>query len=35
MEIKAIRMFDNGFMNQQFAFGGEGKENTDESDTAA
>ena len=30
MEIKAIRMFDNGFMNQQFAFGGEGKENTDE-----
>ena len=21
MEIKAIRMFDNGFMNQQFAFG--------------
>jgi glyoxylase-like metal-dependent hydrolase (beta-lactamase superfamily II) len=30
MEIKAIRMFDHGFMNQQFAFGGEGKENTDE-----
>ena len=26
MEIKAIRMFDNGFMHQQFAFGGEGKE---------
>lgn len=27
MEIKAIRMFDNGFMNQSFAFGGEeGKE---------
>ncbi len=25
MEIKAIRMFDGGFMNQQFAFGGEGK----------
>ena len=24
MEIKAIRMFDGGFMNQQFAFGGEG-----------
>ena len=23
MEIKAIRMFDGGFMNQQFAFGGE------------
>ena len=23
-------MFDHGFMNQQFAFGGEGKENTDE-----
>lgn len=23
MEIKAIRMYDNGFMNQQFAFGGE------------
>ena len=30
MEIKAIRMFDHGFMNQQFAFGGEGKESTDE-----
>ena len=30
MEIKAIRMFDGGFMNQQFAFGGEGKDNTDE-----
>ncbi len=30
MEIKAIRMFDGGFMNQQFAFGGEGKEGTDE-----
>ena len=30
MEIKAIRMFDGGFMNQQFAFGGEGKEETDE-----
>ena len=23
MEIKAIRMYDNGFMNQAFAFGGE------------
>ena len=23
MEIKAIRMYDNGFMNQSFAFGGE------------
>ncbi|MDD6014729.1 MAG: hypothetical protein PUC18_00305 [Prevotellaceae bacterium] len=23
MEIKAIRMFDGGFMNQPFAFGGE------------
>ena len=23
MEIKAIHMFDGGFMNQQFAFGGE------------
>lgn len=23
MEIKAIRMFDGGFMNQLFAFGGE------------
>ena len=23
MEIKAIRMFDGGFMTQQFAFGGE------------
>ncbi len=31
MEIKAIRMFDGGFMNQSFAFGGEeGKENFDE-----
>ena len=30
MEIKAIRMFDGGFMTQQFAFGGEGKEGTDE-----
>ncbi|MCR5299262.1 MAG: MBL fold metallo-hydrolase [Paludibacteraceae bacterium] len=31
MEIKAIRMFDHGFMNQQFAFGGEeGKEAFDE-----
>ena len=30
MTIKAIRMFDGGFMNQQFAFGGEGKEGTDE-----
>ena len=31
MEIKAIRMFDGGFMNQQFAFGGEdGKEKYDE-----
>lgn len=30
MEIKVIRMFDGGFMNQQFAFGGEGKEGTDE-----
>jgi glyoxylase-like metal-dependent hydrolase (beta-lactamase superfamily II) len=31
MEIKAIRMFDGGFMNQAFAFGGEeGKENFDE-----
>ncbi|MBP5360299.1 MAG: MBL fold metallo-hydrolase [Bacteroidaceae bacterium] len=31
MEIKAIRMFDGGFMNQQFAFGGEeGKEKFDE-----
>ena len=29
MEIKAIRMFDGGFMNQEFAFGGEGKEGTD------
>lgn len=27
MEIKAVRMFDGGFMNQSFAFGGEeGKE---------
>lgn len=25
MTIKAIRLFDGGFMNQQFAFGGEGK----------
>ena len=23
MEFKAIRMFDGGFMNQPFAFGGE------------
>lgn len=31
MIIKAIRMFDHGFMNQQFAFGGEeGKETFDE-----
>lgn len=31
MEIKAIRMFDGGFMNQSFAFGGdEGKEKYDE-----
>jgi len=31
MEIKAIRMFDGGFMNQPFAFGGEeGKEVFDE-----
>ena len=30
MKIKAIRMFDGGFMNQQFAFGGESKEGTDE-----
>ncbi len=31
MEIKAIRMFDGGFMTQAFAFGGEeGKENFDE-----
>ena len=31
MEIKAIRMFDGGFMNQPFAFGGEeGKEKFDE-----
>ena len=31
MEIKAIRMFDGGFMNQPFAFGGEeGKETYDE-----
>jgi glyoxylase-like metal-dependent hydrolase (beta-lactamase superfamily II) len=30
MEIKAIRLFDGGFMNQPFAFGGESKEGTDE-----
>lgn len=31
MEIKAIRMFDGGFMNQPFAFGGEeGKNSFDE-----
>lgn len=31
MEIKAIRMFDGGFMNQSFAFGGEeGKSQFDE-----
>ncbi len=31
MEIKAIRMFDGGFMHQQFAFGGEeGKEAFDD-----
>ena len=29
MEIKAVRMFDYGFMNQQFAFGGESKEGLD------
>ena len=31
MEIKAVRMFDHGFMNQAFAFGGEeGKDKFDE-----
>ena len=31
MTIKAIRMFDGGFMNQSFAFGGEeGKDAFDE-----
>ena len=31
MTIKAIRMFDGGFMTQPFAFGGEeGKEKFDE-----
>lgn len=30
MEIKAIRMFDHGFMTQQFAFGGENKMEFDE-----
>lgn len=31
MKIQAVRMFDNGFMNQSFAFGGEdGKEAFDE-----
>ena len=30
MDIKAIKMFDGGFMHQQFAFGGESKEGTDE-----
>jgi N-acyl homoserine lactone hydrolase len=31
MEIKAVRMYDHGFMNQQFAFGGEeGKDKFDE-----
>lgn len=30
MEIKAIRMFDGGFMTQQFAFGGEDKTGFDE-----
>ena len=31
MTIKAIRMFDGGFMNQPFAFGGEeGKDKFDE-----
>ena len=31
MEIKAIRMFDNGFMNQSFAFAGEeGKDKFDD-----
>lgn len=30
MDIKAIRLFDGGFMTQQFAFGGEGKEGLDE-----
>ena len=31
MEIKAVRMFDHGFMNQAFAFGGEdGKDKLDE-----
>ena len=31
MEIKAVRMFDGGFMNQSFAFGGEeGKDAFDE-----
>ena len=30
MEIKVIKMFDGGFMNQAFAFGGENKEDGDE-----
>lgn len=30
MDIKAIKLFDGGFMNQAFAFGGENKEDGDE-----
>ena len=32
MDIKAIKMFDGGFMHQQFAFGGESKEETQPSE---
>ena len=36
MTIKAIRMFDGGFISQSFAFGGEeGKEAFDEQKTDA
>ena len=31
MEIKAIKTYENGFMKQTFAFGGEGMDNLDDS----
>lgn len=31
MEIKAIKTYENGFMKQTFAFGGEGMDGLDES----
>lgn len=31
MIIKAVKLYENGFMTQPFAFGGEGAEGTDSS----